>query len=199
MSRRWALLGGGLAAVLAGAVAAFLAWGPVGMGPGPLSVAYLSSSGTVPQVEPATVLVPIATPAGTHAVINSVGIVGGGGYGPPLLISVAGNTDEACTGIWISGRNSFLRRCEAHGSVPLEDRALPRLPAGLVSTGLASTGTAAQAGNGIDVVLTVGPPGLNSCWGITKVTVHYTVGGRHYTAAGTESLMGCASGVQPAT
>jgi hypothetical protein len=194
MSRRWVLLGGGLVAVLASAVAAFLAWGPVGMGPGPVSVAYLSSSGLVPQSEPTTVLVPIATPASTRVVIDSVGIVGGGGYGPPLLIGVAGNTDEACTGIWISDRNSFVRRCEAHGTVPLEDRGLPQLPAGLVSTG-----TAAQAGRGIDVVLTVGPPGPGTCWGITKVTVHYTVGGRRYTAAGTESLIGCTSGAQPAS
>lgn len=194
MSRRWVLLGGGLVAVLAGAVAAFLALGPVGMGPGPLSVAYLSSSGLVPQDDPVSVLVPIATPSSVSPVIDSVGIVGGGGYPPPLLMGVAGNTDEACTGIWISGRNSFLHRCEADGTVPLEHRALPELPAGLVSTG-----TAAQAGRGIDVVLTVGPPGLNSCWGITKVTVHYTVAGRHYTAAGTESLTGCAGGAQPAS
>lgn len=195
MSKR--LLWGGIGgiAVLLVAAAAFLAWGPIGLGPGPVSVAFVSSSGTVPLTQPVMILVPIQASPSTHAVIDGIGIAGGAGYPPPQLIGVAGDNDQSCTGIWwpLSGKNSFQQRCATDGTVPLVDTTLPMLPPALDSA------PGEPPARGIEVVLTVAPPGPGGCWAVSKVTVHYTVGGRHYTAAGTESVSGCTSAVQPAS
>jgi hypothetical protein len=192
--RYWGLIGGVAALVLL-AAGAFVAWGPVGVGDGPLSVAYVASSGTVPQSAPTIVLIPVQASAGTRAVIDAVGITGGNGSPPPELLQVVGDTSGTCSGIWypLTGSRGFRQHCAPDGTVPLLGHVLPRRPASL----LAADGPgAAPGGRGIDVGIEVGPPGSSGCWGIGKVAVHYHVGGRRYTAVTRESLTGCNAATQ---
>jgi hypothetical protein len=172
---------GGAAAVLAVIVAgaAFLAFGPLGQGPGPLSVGYVSSTGVVPREDSTMIVIPVGAAASTTAVIDAVGIRGGGGYHAPREIRVVGIGGQACRGIWfpVPGAAGFTGRCAPDGTVPLLGRAVPR-------------GAAAAT---IDIGIEVGPPGAVGCWGISRVSVHYHVGRRHYVNAASESLSGCKS------
>jgi hypothetical protein len=177
---QWAAIGGAAAAaavVIAGA--AVLALGPAGFGPGPLSVGFVSSSGVVPPADSTMIVIPVGAAPSTVAVIDAVGIRGGGGYHAPREIRVVGITGQSCTGIWfpLTGPGGFAGRCAPGGTVPLLHRAVPRHPA-------AAT---------IDIGIEVGPPGASGCWGVGRVSVHYHVGHRHYVNASPESLSGCTS------
>lgn len=175
--RRAAIGGGALALAVVIAGAAFLALGPVGLGPGPLSVGFVSSTGVVPPDDSTMIVIPVGTAASTTAVIDAVGIRGGGGYHAPREIRVVGITGQSCRGIWRTGPGGFAARCAPGGTVPLLHRAVPRHPA-------AAT---------IDIGIEVGPPGASGCWGVGRVSVHYHVGHRHYVNAAVESLSGCKS------
>jgi hypothetical protein len=173
---------GGAAAVLAVVVAgaAFLAFGPLGQGPGPLAVGYVSSTGVVPRDDSTMIVIPVGAAASTTAVIDAVGIRGGGGYHAPREIRVVGVPGQSCRGIWFplhDAARGFTAKCAPAGTVPLLGRAVPRHPA-------AAT---------IDIGIEVGPPGAAGCWGISRVSVHYHVGHRHYVNAASESLSGCKS------
>jgi hypothetical protein len=177
--RRVGAIGGAvlLAAVIAGA--AFLAWGPVGIGPGPLAVGYVSSSGVIPPDGPSMIIIPAGTTAAGRAVIDAVAIRGGGGYRAPRLIRVLGVTSPSCSGIWfpVTGAGGFAARCAPGGTVALLGRALPR-----------HHGAAA-----IGIALEVGPPGKSGCWSVSRVSVSYHVGGRRWVNVASESLSGCTS------
>jgi hypothetical protein len=166
----------------------FLGWGPVGVGKGPMSVAYVASTGTVPQKRPSMILIPIQTPKSAAAVIDRVGIRGGGGYPPPLLLAVIGDQDHNCSGIWwpLTGHNGFLQRCAHGGTEPLLGHTIPLPRADLTAPAGQAPGMRAT-----EVAIEVAPPGTAGCWGVARVTVHYHVGGRHYTAVASESLTGC--------
>ena len=177
---RAAVIGGAAAAaavIVAGA--GFLAFGPVGMGPGPLSVGFVASSGIVPPDDSTMIVIPVGAAPSTTAVIDAVGIRGGGGYHAPREIRVVGITGQSCRGIWfpVTGPGGFGGRCAPGGTVPLLHRAVPRHPAAAA----------------IDIGIEVGPPGRAGCWGVSRVSVHYHVGHRHYVNAASESLSGCKS------
>jgi hypothetical protein len=175
---RAAVIGGAAAAAaVIAAGAGFLAFGPVGRGPGPLSVGFVSSSGIVPPDDSTMIIVPVGAAASTTAVIDAVGIRGGGGYHAPREIRVVGITGQACRGIWLTGPGRFTARCAPGGTVPLLHRAVPR----------------SLAAAAIDIGIEVGPPGAAGCWGVGRVSVHYHVGHRHYVNASVESLSGCKS------
>ena len=177
--KRAAIGGGALALAVVIAAIAFLAFGPAGHGPGPLAVGFVSSSGVVPPDGSTVVIIPVGTAASTTAVIDAVGLVGGGGYHAPREIRVVGIPGQACTGIWLTvpGSRGFTRQCAPGGTVPLLHRAVPRH----------------RAAATIDVGIEVGPPGKSGCWGIGRVSVRYRVGHRHYVNAATESVSGCKS------
>jgi hypothetical protein len=185
---RWPRLGrwqraalGGAAAIVAAlaAGAGSLVFGPLGQGPGPLSVGYVASSGIVPPDASTMIVIPVGAAAATTAVIDAVGIRGGGGYHAPAELRVVGITGQACRGIWfpVTGPGGFAARCAPGGTMPLLHRAVPGHPA-------AAT---------IDIGIEVGPPGKAGCWGVSRVSVHYHVGHRHYVNAASESLSGCKS------
>jgi hypothetical protein len=182
----WGVIGGAAAVLIA--IGAFFAWGPVGFGPGPLAVAFVASSGTVPQSKPSMILIPVETRLSTQAVIDGVGITGGGGHPPPQILGVVGDQDQVCSGIWwpLTGHNGFARRCAKGGTVPLVGHLVPMRQATLVSTQ-----GVREAVRTINIGIRVGAPGPSGCWGVGKVAVHYHVGSRHYTAVAVESLFGC--------
>ncbi|HUZ25673.1 MAG TPA: hypothetical protein VMV07_18095 [Streptosporangiaceae bacterium] len=189
--RFWGAIG--VVAALIVAAGAFLAWGPLGIGAGPLAVAFVASSGTVPQSRPSVLLVPIETGAATPAVIDSVRISGGQGYPAPRLLSVVGDPDQACSGIWwpLTGENSFAQRCAKGGTVPLVGRVIP-----VGHLTLAAHGRRPAATRTIDVSIEVAAPGSAGCWNVTEVVVRYHVGSRHYTTTADEALSGCTNAVE---
>jgi hypothetical protein len=176
-TRAAAIGGAAVAVAVVVAGAAFLAFGPVGFGPGPLSVGYVSSSGIVPPEDSTMIVIPVGAAAATTAVIDAVGIRGGGGYHAPREIRVVGIAGQACRGIWLTGPGGFAARCAPGGTVPLLHRAVPR----------------SLAAAAIDIGIEVGPPGAGRCWGVGRVSVHYHVGHRHYVNASVQSLSGCKS------
>lgn len=186
--RKWLWGAIGAAVVLAAAVGAFLAWGPIGIGPGPLTVAFVASTGTVPQGHPAVIIVPIETAASAPALVDSVGLKGGQGYPSPRLLRVLADPDQACTGIWwpVTGANSFSQRCARRGTFPLLGRVVP-----LARPALAAGGGPRSAFRTVDVSIEVAAPGSAGCWDVTAVVIRYHVGSRHYTATAGESLSGC--------
>jgi hypothetical protein len=179
--RRWvrAAVAAGIAVVvLAGAAGAFLAFGPVGIGAGPLVVGFVSAAGRVPGDGPAAIVIPAGSPRGVPAVIDAVSIKGSGKYGAPGVRRVAADASQSCVGIWwpAAGAGGFAGRCAPGGLLPLTGRLLPARPGGARSAG---------------IVIEVGPPGRSGCWSVSRVIVSYRVGGRHYTQAAAESLSAC--------
>jgi hypothetical protein len=180
--RRWrrALIAGGGGLVAAAAAAgAFLAWGPVGLGAGPLAVASVSAQGTIPADGRTVLVIPVGAAAGTPAVIDSVRIGGAGKYGAPGLFGVAGTASQDCAGIWApaSGPGGFARHCAPGGTIAVTGHLLP----------------ARGGARGTDLALVVGPPGKSGCWAVSRVIIRYHVGRRHYTVTGAESLFACTS------
>src|SRR6266496_2880516 len=89
------------AAALAAAVGAFLAWGPIGLGNGPLSVGGGADYGPDPKLAPLAVLDPVEA-GGTGAVIDSVALVGGSYPAPRrtprALVSCQSTVMKLCSG-----------------------------------------------------------------------------------------------------
>jgi hypothetical protein len=164
--------------VLAVAAGAFLAFGPVGLGPGPLVVASVSVNGHVPAAGPAMIVIPAGAAPGVPAVIDGVRIGASGKYGAPGVKRVAADTDPSCVGLWypVAGPGGFLARCAPGGLSRLTGRLLPGRADGARSAGLA---------------VEVGPPGKSGCWAVSRLTIRYHVGHRHYTQTDPESLSVC--------
>jgi hypothetical protein len=180
--RRWRRVlvagGTGLAVVLA-AAGAFLAWGPVGLGPGPLAVASVSAQGIIPAAGRTVLVIPVGEVARTPAVIDSVSIRGAGKYGAPGLFAVMGTASQDCAGIWApaTGPGGFVQRCAPGGTIEVTGHLLPER----------------DGAWGTSLGLVVGPPGTSGCWSVSRVIIRYHVGRRHYTVTGGESLFGCTS------
>jgi hypothetical protein len=179
-SWRWAAGVAGLAL----ASAAFLLWGPVGLGSGPLTV-FAPSGGQllgvriqgIPEQNRAWGLMVGLQAGSSGAVIDSVAVAGGGGYSRPDVLSAwtVSARPGSCAGDWPwSGPESILSFCAAGSLQHLIGQRLP--------------------GNnpGVDMVLKIGPPaGASGCWAATSMTVHYHVGIRHYTVTSHGSFAAC--------
>ena len=173
------------AAALAAAVGAFLAWGPIGLGNGPLSVGGGADYGPDPNLAPLAVLDPVDA-GGTGAVIDSVALVGGS-YPVPRLTAIRAAPNTACAGaLPIHGDESLLGSCFKPGNLhALLGRPIPKQSAliGLPAPGLEEPG--------ITMILEVTPPGPRGCWEITALVVHYHVGIRHYTQTAPKEVLVC--------
>ncbi|HUA42650.1 MAG TPA: hypothetical protein VMA32_13835 [Streptosporangiaceae bacterium] len=156
---------------------AFLLWGPIGFGSGPLTV-YTPSGGQIlgPQNQDWGLVVGIQ--AGTsQAVIDQVAAVGGAGYSGPHVLSVLEATDQPgqCGGTapW-EGPDSITSGCGIIGLRSVVGMPLP--------------------GNnpGVNMIFKIGPPDARSgCWTLTAIVVHYHVGIRHYTLTSTGEFAAC--------
>jgi hypothetical protein len=171
--RRW------IAVVLITSLAAvaFLVWGPIGLGSGPL-VVYVPSGGQIlgERDQAWGMLVPVQA-GNSGAVIDQVSVVGGDGYRGPRVLSIREVADRPgqCGGTfpW-QGPRSILSSCAIGGLHRLIGIPLP-------------------ADNpGADMVIKVGPPGGPSgCWTAIEFVVHYHVGIRHYTVTSTGKFAAC--------
>jgi hypothetical protein len=175
---RW--LAGALIASLA--VAAFAAWGPIGLGSGPLTV-FAPGGGQIlgPQSRAWGMMVPVLA-GGSGAVIDRVTVAGGDGYRGPRVLAILEVADRPgqCGGTfpW-NGPESILSTCATGGLHRLIGVRLPGNNPGVV------------------MVIKIGPPvGGSSCWTETAVVVHYHVGIRHYTVTSAGDFAACTTAAQ---
>jgi hypothetical protein len=171
-----------LAVIASLAAAAFVAWGPIGLGSGPLAVSAPGGGQILGLRNQAWgIMVPIEA-GGSRAVIDRVTVAGGDGYGGPRVLSileVAGRPGQ-CGGTfpW-NGPESILNTCAIGGLHRLIGLRLPGDNPGVV------------------MVIKVGPPvSGSSCWTLTAVAVHYHVGIRHYTVTSAADFAACKTAAQ---
>src|SRR5262245_42692918 len=103
-----------LIAVLA-AAGALAAWGPIGVGPGPIGNgrSNVAVGGPVPRTQPAWFVVPIDA-GHSGAVIDGIEVLSDGSYPAPRVISIKGNADQSCAGAWpVAGPQNFYAACVA--------------------------------------------------------------------------------------
>ena len=87
-------------------VGAFLLWGPIGLGSGPLSVRMGSTGGWVDQGDgPVGFLIPLYNSGDMPAVVDSVALAGGTTYPAPRLLGLDVLTDATCGGSWPARAN----------------------------------------------------------------------------------------------
>jgi hypothetical protein len=160
------------------AVGAFLAWGPIGLGNGPLWVPT-SENGVYswgePRVESVGYVLPIGNNGGAEAIIDTVAVTGRQGLARPVLLkALTGHmTTYACTALGpFGGRRSTLTGCvrpQLHSAIGAAIRA---------GTSPALAGH--RKGQPALVLKLSGPP-PGKCSDITSIVIHYHIGIRHYS------------------
>jgi hypothetical protein len=166
------------------AVAAFLLFGPIGVGNGPLAVGFNGgeSWGDTADV-PVALSLPIEYSGHDPAVIDGVDIVGTTGYPVPRVVALETlAVDPSCSGLWparaVTG--GFAEAgCRSSG----EGRLLG-----------SSFGAQRALSPGLTATAELAAPLRGACWVITRIAVHYHVGIRHFTATGPAAYAVCAGG-----
>jgi hypothetical protein len=150
-------------------VGAFLLWGPIGLGNGPLSGAMYEVVGA-----PVSGRVPVGFMIGMHnsgrapAVIDRIELVGGRSYPAPRLLDVAVLSSGHCGGPWPARqtkRGFVLAGCGGRDSGSLIGH-----PIGPTRPQLF----------GFPAAVEVKAPQSGECWVITEIIVQYHVGIGHY-------------------
>ena len=158
-------------------IVAFMLWGPIGFGRGPLTV-YAPSGGQILGPRDQTWGLVVGIQAGTsRAVVDRVTVVGGAGYSGPHVLSVLEATSQPgqCGGTfpWQAPKR-LLSYCGIGGLHRMVGVPLP--------------------GNnpGVNMIIKIGPPvGSSGCWTVTAIVVHYHVGIRHYLLTSTGGFAAC--------
>jgi hypothetical protein len=182
LSRRaWRIVG--LVIVVLLLAGAFLQWGPIGLGNGPLAVQMEAVEGGGSQGPATAFILPMYNSGHAVAVVEAVTLIGGTSFPGPRLLAVETVATAMCGGAWPA-------RTQRHGFVMIGCGGNDRRP--LIGQGVPYTG-----GNspGYPAAAEVASPGRDSCWVLTTVVVHYHVGIRHYAAADPYDLAVCAPGV----
>jgi hypothetical protein len=156
------------------AVGAFLLWGPVGLGNGPLSATMSGATGWTDSAgSPALVPLPIYYSGHREAVIDGVVLIGGTRFLVPHVRALEVlATSGTCAGLGPARRTS---RGFAEAGCP-----------GTVQGSL--IGRSFGSGHVLSVDVTAAaevpapPPG--TCWVTTGIVVHYHIGIRHFSASG---------------
>jgi hypothetical protein len=164
-------------AVVVAVAGAFLTWGPVGLGNGPLWLPAGSGgeySWTEPQIEPVVFVIPIGNAGHGAAIIDSVSVTGSPRFAPSILrqalIGQMAGYDCFALGAF-SGRTSALAGCVQ----PL----LKSAAGAVIPVGTYPARRVGRKGEAALVLELAGPrPGR--CWDITSVVVRYHIGIRHY-------------------
>jgi hypothetical protein len=188
-SRRWRYIAGVVVALLA--VGAFLLWGPIGIGNGPLSMgAWDTTSWPDPGMSPIGTIIPVNNSGGAPAVIDAVQLVGNTRYPTPRLIApLELLTSGKCGGPWparSAGHGFVLAGCGGTDAGPVIGHAF---------------GPTHQPAFGYPAAAELAAPKADSCWVLTAVVVHYHVGIRHYVVTDPDGLVVCAgsTGINAAT
>jgi hypothetical protein len=176
-ARRRAFVSVITAAVLVGA---FLLWGPVGLGSGPLSVQMAATVGwtdTVPG--PVGAILPIYNAGHALAVVDRVEVVGGTTYPGPHVLALGVVTSAACIGAFPArpaGRGFVLVRCGGGYRGQLVGHAF---------------GFTHGVSPGWPAAAEMAAPRPGTCWVMTEVVVHYHVGIRHFSVTDPYQLAVC--------
>ena len=160
-------------------VGAFLAWGPIGIGNGPLWVPTASGGEygwSQQQTAPVAYVLPIGNHGQEPAVIDGVTITSRHAYMAPAVrkVLIGRMTKFGCTALGpFGGAHTALAGC-----------VLPDLHVAVGST--IPAGTYLASGNPVKhqpaLVLELVGPGPQRCWIITSITIRYHVGIRYYSA-----------------
>jgi hypothetical protein len=177
-SRRWPYIAGLVVALPA--VGAFLLWGPIGIGNGPLSMgAWDTSSWADTGLSPIGTIIPVNNSGHAPAVIDAVQLVGNTRYPAPRLIApLELLTSGKCGGAWparSAGHGFVLAGCGGTDHGPVIGHAFGPTPAVGFGYPAAAELAAPKAG----------------CWVLTAVVVHYHVGIRHYVVTDPDGLVVC--------
>lgn len=167
------------------AIGAFLLWGPIGLGNGPVSAAVnAAQSLTYPGRGPVGFVIPIHNSGDAAAVIDGVDLIGGTRYPGPHVLGLEVLTSGYCGAAWPALRAGQGFRpvgCGGTDAGTLIGHAVG--PTNPISIGFPA---AAE----------VSVPRPGGCWVMTKIVVHYHVGIRHYSATDPYQLVVCANSDQ---
>jgi hypothetical protein len=186
------------AAVALAAVGAFLLWGPIGLGGGPLFVgAYDSIGAPDPGSSPIAIILNAYNSGRDPAVIDSISLIGRTGYPGPHVIALEAMSSrpygEAPQGGCNGAGGAWPIRRAAHGFalVGCNSRALgPAIGHAF--------GFTRSVSPGYPIAAELSPPRTGGCWVLTDVVVHYHVGVRHYATTDPDDVSVC-SGKVPNT
>ena len=166
------------------ATGAFLLWGPIGLGNGPLSTAVDYGLGAVHAGGPVGFVIPIYNSGDSAAVVDGLDLISGTSYPDPHVLGLEVLTSSTCIGTW-----------------PVRQAA-----GGFVLVGCGGTDTGPLVGHAVSPTHPVSPgfpaaaelaaPRPGTCWVMTRVVVHYHVGIRHYSATEHASIAVCADSAQ---
>ena len=166
------------------ATGAFLLWGPIGLGNGPLSTGLGYGSGAVHPGSPVGFVIPIYNSGDSSAVVDGLDLISGTSYPSPHVLGLEVLTAGACLGTWPArqaARGFVLAGCGGADAGSLIGHAVgPTHPVSL----------------GFPAAAEIAAPRPGTCWVMTKVVVHYHVGIRHYSATGPSGLAVCADSAQ---
>jgi hypothetical protein len=166
-------------------VGAFLLWGPIGLGNGPLNVEMgatvgWNESGTATA---AGIILPMYNRGGSAAVVDAVDLVGGTRYATPRILALAVLTSANCGGPWPA-------RAASSGFVMVGCGGRYRGP--LIGRSIGPTGQ--RISPGFPAAALAAAPRRGTCWVLTKIIIHYHVGIRHYAATDPFQVVVCAPG-----
>jgi hypothetical protein len=158
---------------------AFLLWGPIGLGNGPLNAEVGGiTGGSGFGTGRVGFIIPIRNSGRAEAVIDGVDLIGGSRYAAPHLLALEVLTSGRCGGTWPAqqmARGFVLSGCGGLNKGPLIGQAIRP------THGFFDFPAAAE----------VAAPHPGTCWVMTKIVVHYHVGIRHYSATDPYELAAC--------
>jgi hypothetical protein len=167
-------------AAAAAVVGAFLLWGPVGLGSGPLAVQMgLLQGNQASSLAPEGFIIPLYNSGHDAVVVDAVKLVGGTRYPVPRQIGLDVLTTSLCGGAWPArgaGKSFAMVGCGGPSRGALIGRPI---------------GHTAPVSGGFAAAAEVRAPPAGTCWVMTQVIVHYHVGIRHYTASDPFELALC--------
>lgn len=167
------------------AIGAFLLWGPVGLGNGPLSAAVYATQDAVNSGPgPVGFVIPIHNSGDSSAVVDGLDLIGGTSYPGPHVLGLEVLTSGNCGAVWPARQAAggfVLVGCGGTNAGPLVGHAFGPTP---------------PVGSGFPAAAEAAAPRPGTCWVVTKVVVHYHVGIRHYSASDPYRLAVCADSAQ---
>ncbi len=154
-------------------VGAFLLWGPIGLGKGPLSVPSMAVSfGSVQATtQPTAYIATLVNSGGSTAVIDRVTVTSARGYSPARVLSVrvARYSMYGCVG-------------DGPASTNLSSCTRPPFVAAAGFAVAPHANTVIGSRNGPGLVIEMARPSAHQCVVVTAIVLRYHVGIRHYTA-----------------
>jgi hypothetical protein len=161
------------------AIGAFLMWGPIGLGNGPLysGHGYLTTGWPDSSQGPVAITFPLVNSGRDRPVIDAVEFLSPTRYAAPRVLGLEVETWALpCTSVGPArpaGHAFVSDGCGRSDRGPLIGRSIGALSQGLLG--------AAE----------IAAPRPGWCWTITRIVVHYHVGIRHYAATDPYALAVC--------